>query len=87
MFRNCTSLTTSPKIYVDTINQTQSFERMFDGCTSLTQITLSATTVDQNSMVDWVSGVASSGTFYKPSTLTMTTGVNGIPNGWTVADL
>ena len=36
---------------------------------------------------NWVSGVASAGTFVKnPNMTTLPTGTNGIPEGWTVED-
>ena len=46
------------------------------------------TTTPGNSYTSrWVSGVAATGTFIKNSSATWTTtGVNGIPTGWTVLD-
>ena len=55
---------------------------MFNGCTSLTEITLNG---DFNSSyaTDWVSNVSPSGTFYNNSDVDIPVGVNGIPEGWT----
>jgi hypothetical protein len=39
-----------------------------------------------NCLDNWVSGVASSGNFYKKSGVTIPSGVSGIPSGWTVVD-
>ena len=38
-------------------------------------------------LANWVSGVASTGTFTKATSMTsLPTGVSGIPSGWTVVD-
>ena len=38
-------------------------------------------------LLNWVSGVASSGTFIKAASMTsLPSGINGIPSGWTVQD-
>jgi hypothetical protein len=40
-----------------------------------------------NCLTNWVSGVASKGTFVKnPAMTKLPTGVNGIPSGWTVVN-
>jgi len=59
---------------------------MFQGCTSLNYIkAMFTTTPGYGNTRNWVASVASSGTFVKNSAATwMTTGVNGIPSGWTV---
>jgi hypothetical protein len=59
---------------------------MFYNCTSLNYIKCLATDISAIDCTnDWVSGVASSGTFIKAASMTgWTTGVNGIPSGWTV---
>lgn len=85
MFQGCTSLTASPLLEAPTIN-TQSYGGMFYGCTSLNSITCLATAgISTNNCNSWVTNVPSSGTFTKAASMTSwTTGVNGIPNGWTV---
>lgn len=87
MFSNCTSLTTAPILPAQTL-ASGSYRSMFDGCSSLNFIKCLATNISaSNSHINWVSGVASSGTFVKdPSMESWTTGVSGIPNGWTVRD-
>ena len=85
MFRGCTSLTTAPSLLATEL-ASQCYNSMFNGCTSLNYIKAMFTTEPSvNYTSDWVSGVASSGTFVKNSAATWTTtGVNGIPSGWTV---
>ena len=85
MFQGCTSLTTVPVLPAATL-KTYCYRQMFSGCTNLNSITCLATSISaSNSTSNWVSGVAASGTFTKASSMSgWTTGVNGIPSGWTV---
>lgn len=83
MFSGCTSLTTAPKLLAETLPQ-NCYNGMFSGCTSLNEITMTARTIsNNNSLSNWVSGVAATGDFYghvdKPN---LSIGVNGIPTGW-----
>jgi hypothetical protein len=63
---------------------------MFYGCTNLNYIKAMFTTTPSGSSPnyytnEWVSGVASSGTFVKNAVAQWNvTGANGIPTGWTV---
>jgi hypothetical protein len=61
---------------------------MFRGCTSLKSIKCLATDISASRCTsDWVNGVAGSGTFTKAESMSSwTTGVNGIPSGWSVED-
>ena len=85
MFYGCTSLTTAPELPATTL-ATSCYEYMFQDCTRLNYIKAMFTTTPSKSYTDsWVKSVASSGTFVKNSAATWTTtGVNGIPTGWTV---
>ena len=89
MFQNCTSLTTAPELPATTLAGS-CYRYMFKGCTSLNYIKAMFTTTPSGSSPNyytqnWVSGVASSGTFVKNSAATWNvSGVNGIPTGWTV---
>ena len=57
----------------------------FNGCTSLKFIKCLATNLGQNGSSNWVNNVAASGIFVKADTMnSWTTGVSGIPSGWTV---
>ena len=59
---------------------------MFNGCTALNYIKAMFTTTPSGSYsYNWVKSVASSGTFVKNSAAAWTTtGVHGVPTGWTV---
>lgn len=82
MFSGCINLTTAPKLLAETLSQA-CYQQMFSGCTSLNEITMTARTLGNNSLTNWVSGVASQGDFYgyveKPA---LPSGNNGIPTGW-----
>ena len=88
MFINCTSLTIAPSILPATTLTPYCYRSMFEGCTSLNYIKCLATDISANNCTyNWVTGVASSGTFIKnPSMASWTTGDNGVPSGWTVED-
>lgn len=85
MFYGCTSLTAAPALLATTLTS-GCYRQMFLGCTSLNYIKAMFTTTPSDSYtLNWVSGVASSGTFVKNSAATWNiTGDNGIPTGWTV---
>ena len=86
MFYGCSGLTESPILPATTLKN-GCYRGMFSGCTSLSAITCLATTGITNNTSSWVDGVAANGTFTKAaSTSSWTTGVNGIPSGWTVVD-
>ena len=87
MFMGCTSLTIAPELPARTLAE-YCYYQMFKDCTSLNYIKCLATnTSARNCTKDWVSGVASTGTFVKAADMTgWTTGVNGIPSGWIVED-
>ena len=87
MFQRCTSLTTAPTLPATTLANS-CYQLMFYGCTSLNYIKCLATDVSaRNCTANWVGSVASTGTFVKAANMTgWTTGVNGIPSGWTVED-
>jgi hypothetical protein len=85
MFYGCTSLTTAPVLPATTL-ATYCYSSMFDGCTSLSSIKCLATDISASNCTSyWVRGVAASGTFTKASSIQgWSTGINGIPSGWTV---
>ena len=94
MFRGCTSLTAAPELPAATLVN-WCYNRMFYGCTNLSSITMLATNIPANvgCLNDWVSGVASSGTFTKAASLVqgseagqIPTSISGIPEGWTVVN-
>ena len=85
MFYNCESLTTAPVLPATTLAE-RCYYSMFYGCTSLNSITMLATDINATDcLMNWVKNVATSGTFTKATAMTsFTTGVSGIPSGWTV---
>ena len=86
MFTGCTLLTTGPVLPATTLID-NCYSNMFDHCTSLASITCLATSIDTNTTTNWLSSVASEGTFTKAASMSdWTTGVSGIPTGWTVVD-
>ena len=85
MFQGCTGLTSAPELPATTLSNS-CYRLMFQGCTHLALIKVHFTAWgDQTS--NWVSNVASTGTFYKPNALTEEYGTNGIPTGWTVVNI
>ena len=84
MFNNCKSLTTAPELPATTLVN-GCYYSMFSGCTKLNYIKALFTTKPGSYTSEWVSGVASTGTFIKLDGATWdVTGVNGVPSGWTV---
>ena len=85
MFLGCTSLTESPELTSLTL-ATQSNQRMFYNCSSLSYITMLATDISAtNCLATWVTNVASTGIFVKHINAQWdVVGTNGVPEGWTV---
>jgi hypothetical protein len=85
MFSGCINLVTAPELPATTLAN-DCYYGMFKGCSKLNYIKAMFTTTPSSSYTgNWVSGVASNGTFVKNSVASWTTtGVNGIPTGWTV---
>ena len=89
MFMGCTSLTTAPELPASDIKFSFCYRRMFYGCSKLNYIKMLATDIisTRQALDNWVSGVASSGTFVKHTSISESTigrGASGIPNGWNV---
>lgn len=93
MFKNCISLTDAPVLSATTL-ALQCYKEMFYGCSSLSSITVNfsdwafdESAPDWGSATgNWVSGVAASGIFTKPDTLSAAYGNHFIPNDWQVID-
>ena len=83
MFYGCTSLTTAPALPATTLVD-GCYYGMFQNCSSLNSITVYADDISaSNCTTDWLSGVASSGTFRNLGSATYSRDVSGIPTGWT----
>ena len=86
MFQNCTNLTTAPVLPATTL-ESNSYNSMFINCSKLNSVTVyfKDWNAANNATYNWLSGVASTGTFYAPTALDKTQrGVNYIPTGWNV---
>ena len=87
MFQNCTSLEAAPELPATTL-AIYCYNGMFKDCSKLNNITMLATDISANGCLkNWVSGVASTGTFTKATSMTsLPSGESGIPTGWTVVN-
>lgn len=85
MFYGCTSLTTASELPANILVQ-GCHQYMFYNCRKLNYIKAMFTTEPSITYTsNWVDGVAATGTFVKSASASWTTtGVNGIPKGWTV---
>ena len=88
MFQGCTSLETAPELPATTLAE-YCYNSIFRGCTNLNYIKCLATDISASDCTEnWVSDVASSGTFTKAVSMSSwTIGNNGIPTEWTVQDV
>lgn len=89
MFYNCKSLTRAPELPARTLDNGRGYSNMFCGCSNLNYVKCLATSRDSYYNTEfWLSGVASSGTFVKPSSMTSWgTGPSDIPSGWTIVNI
>ena len=85
MFQGCTGLTSAPELPATTL-AVFCYYSMFKGCTHLALIKVNFTAWGTQTNT-WVSNVASTGTFYKPTALTEEYGTSKIPTGWTVVNI
>ena len=87
MFQDCKSITKTPILPALTLVG-QSYQQMFSGCNSLNHVTILATDISAtNCLTNWLSNVASTGTFVKNSSMTsFPSGASGIPVNWTVTN-
>lgn len=83
MFNGCTSLENAPVLSAATIPN-YGYYYMFRNCSSLTSISMYGTTFGTSALLNWVNGVASSGTIYLRNGVTLEEGNSGIPSGWRV---
>lgn len=85
MFQGCTALLRSPKLPALTLTS-NCYEYMLTSCSKCAEITMLATNISaSNCLLGWVNAIKSSGTFYKNKDATWTTtGISGVPSGWTV---
>lgn len=83
-FWGCSNMTKAPTIYATSIGSRYSFGDLFNGCSSLQEIKIYYTgNFGGETTSNWVSGVASTGTFYYNGSDT-TRGASYVPDGWTI---
>ena len=88
MFEDC-AITTAPDLPFTGTLPAYAYGYMFTGCSNLNSVKCLATNVSATSATTgWLTNVAQTGTFIKnPDMSGWSTGVNGIPSGWTTQDL
>ena len=84
LFERCSNLTTAPELPATTLVN-YCYNNLFLYCYSINHIRCLATNISASRCTEnWVyGGVPSTGTFVTPSTTNWSTGVSGIPSGWT----
>ena len=86
MFGGCRNITNAPILPATTL-KAWCYRYMFKNCNKLNEITCYADDISANLCTDeWVDGVSSTGTFNKMGSAEWTTGISGIPSGWTVVE-
>ena len=87
MFNGCTSLTKAPELPATTLAD-DCYGYMFYGCRKLNEVRCQMPSTYSSSDIskytsDWLSNVASTGTFYTNADANWPSGASGIPTGWT----
>lgn len=87
MFNSCESMENTPYLPASALTD-WCYTGMFRNCQNLSSINVDFTEWDDENDATfyWNYGVAASGTFYKPSTLSTVYSENGIPVNWTVVN-
>jgi hypothetical protein len=85
MFQSCSKLVTAPALPATTL-AANCYRLMFYGCSKLSsiEVNFASWTAYTDATAIWVTNVASSGMFTKPSALAEEYGTSRIPTGWTV---
>lgn len=89
MFRNCSKIKVAPPLRPTSL-VSYCYNYMFYGCTNLNTIYWHSPIAPSSVFCsNWVSGVSSTGTFYRDvdSTWAITYGVSNVPTGWKVKTL
>lgn len=86
-FEGCVNLVKAPILPATNI-PSYAYFALFNNCSSLNEVTCYATSgIVGNNTNLFLSGTASSGTFYKASSATWPTGQYGVPSGWTIENI
>ena len=76
-------MTKGPTLYLDGLTASNCCQQLCAGNGNLSEITIYATSVSTSGLNAWLQNVASSGTVYTTSSITLTSGTSGLPSGWT----
>ena len=87
MFASCSNLTKAPELPSPQPLVYECYSTMFYNCSKLNYVKVGATSWNGSYTWQWLDGVASTGTFVKPSSLSIPTSIDGIPYGWTVENV
>jgi hypothetical protein len=91
-FHSCTSLAAStalPSATHTAGSNSESYESMFENCTSMRYIKILTDPADPNAAqgtINFTKTITTNGVFVKKVGATWPTGANGIPSGWTVLE-
>ena len=86
MFYGCSSLEESPIINVSTLPR-NALKAAFQYCTNIKKVTLLATDISHsNCLYAWLDHASASGVIVKRSSVTLPSGISGVPTGWTTQD-
>lgn len=86
LLRGCTSLKgAAPTLPAKTL-VTECYRQMFADAKITSIICLATDISASNCLTNWMSGVSSTGTFYRAPGVNYPRNANGIPSGWTVVD-
>ena len=93
MFSGCSALKQAPELPATTLVDS-CYQYMFNYCSSLNYVKclaedgiLNDDGTSSSSLLYWLSGVSSTGTFVKHDGVSYVTGDSGIPTGWTVKEV
>ena len=89
MFYGCTGLTKAPELPATSLARcTKCYYEMFKECSNLNSVVCLATNISGSECTkDWLNNVSATGTFVKAAGMNnWTSGVDGIPEGWTTQD-
>ena len=82
LFKGCESLTKAPALPATSLSN-YAYYYMFEGCSNLKEVRISATRTATGALSNWLNGVPATGDFYcNPNATIFPTGVSGIPKGW-----
>lgn len=84
MFYNCVNLEDTPIIYAKSLSASYVCQYMFYGCSKVDSLTVYMDSVTgNNATASWLGSVSATGTFHNLGTATYSSGISGIPSGWT----